>query len=111
MSNNILDQVEKYTGPRICPECGHQFPFWDFVRRYVMSYGLSKWHCHSCRTLIKCDFIKINFFWLLALVPFGLLFGVLISYVDLGIFNILFAIPFFAFVLLTFFYAKFEKVE
>ncbi|MEM8524869.1 MAG: hypothetical protein AAGG68_09505 [Bacteroidota bacterium] len=111
MSNNILDQVEDYIGPRTCPKCGHQFPFWKFVSRYVMSYGLSKWRCQSCGTLMKCDFIKLNFLWLLGLLPFGFLIGGLISYFGLGVHNLLFLIPFFAFVLLTFFYVKFEKVE
>lgn len=112
MSKDILDEVEKYTGPRTCPECGHQFPFREFVRQYAMSYGgVSKWVCPGCRELIKCDFIKIQFFWLVALVPCGFLFSVLVSSFDLGMLNIIYVIPYFAFVLLTFFYVKFEKYE
>lgn len=112
MSNDILDEVEKYTGPRTCPECGHQFPFGQFVRQYVMSYGgLSKWACQGCRELIKCDFVKVQVFWLIGIVPFGFLFSVLISYFDLGFLNIIFSAPFFAFALLTLYYAKFEKYE
>lgn len=111
MHNNILDEAEKYTGPRTCPVCGHQFPLGDFVRRYVMSYGLSKWHCQGCRELIQCDFIKIQFFWLLGLIPFSGLFGVLVYNSDLGLLNIIYVIPFFTFVILTFYYVKFEKCE
>lgn len=109
MSNDILDEVEKNTGPRTCPECGYQFPFEEFVRRYVMSYGLSKWPCKGCHKLIKCDFIKIQIMWLIGLLASGFLFGVMTSYFDLGLLNIIFLIPGFAFVLLTLFYAKFEK--
>lgn len=111
MSNDILDEVEKNTGPRTCPECGHQFPFWEFVKRYVMSYGLSKWHCHGCRELIKCDYIKIQIIWLFGLLVSGSLFGFLHSYFDWGFFNIIFVIPSFAFVFLTLFYVKFEKCK
>lgn len=111
MSNDILDEVEKNTGPRTCPECGYQFPFGAFVIRYVMSYGLSKWSCQGCRELIKCDFIKIQIMWFVGLMISGVLFGVLTTYLDLGLLNIIFLIPGFAFVLLTLFYVKFEKCE
>lgn len=111
MSNNILDEAEKYTGPRTCPECGHQFPFGDFVKRCVMSYGSSKWSCQACRTAIKCDLIKVQLFWLIGLLPFGFLFSVLRPYVDLGSFDFLLVVPFFAFVLSTLYYVKFEKQE
>lgn len=111
MREDILDEAEKYTGPRTCPKCGYQFPLGKFVRRYVMSYGLSKWPCYGCHEVIKCDFIKIQFYWLLGLLPFSFLFSVLITYADLGGGNVLYLIPFFAFVLLTFYYVKFEKYE
>ena len=87
MSNDILDEIERNTGPRTCPECGHQFPFGDFVRRYVMSYGLSKWSCQGCHKLIKCDFIKVQIIWLVGLLISGVLFSVLTFYFDLGAFN------------------------
>ncbi|MEO0726283.1 MAG: hypothetical protein AAFZ63_17200, partial [Bacteroidota bacterium] len=93
MHHNILDEAEKHTGPRTCPNCGYQFPFGKFVRRYVVSFGLSKWKCHACREVIKCDFIKLQFYWLLALLPCGFLFGVLDGYFDLGLFNIVFLLP------------------
>lgn len=111
MRNDILDEVEKNTGPRTCPECGYQFPFEEFVKRYVMSYGLSKWSCQDCRELIKCDFIKIQIMSLVGLLISGVLFGVLTFYFDLGLLNIIFLVPGFALVLLTFFYVKFEKYE
>ena len=110
MSNNILD-FEKNTGPRTCPECGYQFPFGEFVKRFVMSYGLSKWSCQGCRELIKCDSINIQIMLLIGLLISGVLFGVLTSYYDLGLLNIIFLIPGFAVVILTFFYVKFEKYE
>ena len=111
MNQDILDEREKYTGPRTCPECGHQFPFWKFVRRTVMSYGLSKWSCQGCNEVIKCDLIKLQLFWFLGLLPFGFLFSVMISYLDLGLFNVIYMIPFFAFVLITFYYVQFERHE
>lgn len=111
MRNDILDEAEEHTGPRTCPECGYQVPFAEFVRRTVMSYGLSKWHCQACRELIKCDLVKVQFLWLLGLVPFGFLFSILSTYADIGGGNIIYSIPFFAFVLLTFYYVKFEKEE
>ncbi|MEM6700346.1 MAG: hypothetical protein AAF599_18220, partial [Bacteroidota bacterium] len=86
-------------------------PFGKFVGRFVMSYGLSKWYCRSCGKSIRCDFIKIQFFWLLSLLPSGLLIGFLIHSFDWGWLNILFLIPSFAFVLLTLYYAKFEEVS
>jgi hypothetical protein len=109
MSNDILDEVEKYTGHRICPECGHQFPFRKFVSRYIMSYGLSKWACQGCRELIKCDFIKLQIIWFAGLVIFSFSFGLLNAYFDLGLLNIFILIAYLAFILLTLFYAKFEK--
>ncbi len=112
MHNDILDETEQYTGPRTCPECGYQFPLGKFVRRYVMSYGLSKWNCQNCGQAIQCDFIKLQFFWLLGLIPFGFLFGASLSYFDLdNSFSFFFLLPFFAFVLLTFYYVKFEKQD
>jgi len=109
--NEILDEAIKHTGPRICPECGYQFPFGEFVRRFVLSYGLSKWSCRSCREIIKCDFMKIQIMWLVGILINGGLFALVISYLDLGLFNLIFLIPFFIFVLRTLFYAKFEKYK
>ena len=111
MNKEILDEVEKYTGPRTCPECGHQFPVGEFVKRFVMGFGLSKWRCQGCRVLIKCDFIKIQMLTLAGLTISGILLGVLTSYFDLGLFNIIYLLPGFAFVFLTFYYVKFEKSE
>ncbi|MEL6835375.1 MAG: hypothetical protein AAFP77_20410 [Bacteroidota bacterium] len=111
MPNEILDEIEQHTGPRTCPVCGHQFPLGAFVRRYIRSYGLSKWNCQACQTPIKCDFIKVQFYWLLGLVPCGLLFSVLVAYLDLGLFNMIYLIPFFAFVLLTLYHVNFEQAS
>ncbi len=111
MSNDILDEIEKFTGPRTCPECGYQFPFWEFVRRFVMSKGLSEWHCQSCGELIKCDYILIQILWMVGLLVSGILFGVLLPYIGLALLNIIILILNFAFVLLTLFYVKFEKSE
>jgi len=109
MRNEILDEAEKYYGPRTCPECGHQFPFGLFVRRFIMSYGLSNWPCHNCHELLKCDFIKVYFYWLLGLLPFGFLFSLLMDHFDLGFFNIIFVAPFFLFYLSVLYYVKFER--
>lgn len=107
--NNILDEIEKYTGPRTCPECGYQFPFKEFVRKYVMSLGLSRWSCKSCRVTLKCDFVKIQILWLVGLVVSGILCGVLSAYFNLTLLNIIFVVLSFAFMLLTLYYLKFEK--
>lgn len=106
--NDILDEAERFNGPRTCPGCGFQLPFKKLMGRYVMTYGSSTWSCQSCGEFVKCDFIKIQFLWLIGLVPFGFLFGVLMSNYDLGLFNVIFGFPFFAYAFLTFYFAKFE---
>ncbi len=111
MNNNILDELEKFKGPRTCPECGYQFPLEKFVKRYIMAYGLSKRACQGCGELIKCDFITIQILSLAGLVISGILFAVATAYVDLGFFNFIFLLPGFALFLLAFYYVKFEKVE
>lgn len=111
MSNNILDETEKYTGPRTCPNCGHQFPFRDFFRRYIMSYGSSKWSCHGCGELIECDFVRVQIIWLVGILATGVLCGISNAYINLGVFNILFVILYFTFALRILYYAKFEKFE
>lgn len=109
-NNNILDEAEKHTGPRTCPNCGYQFPFRKFVRLYVLSYGLSKWSCQSCGELIGCGFVRLQIIWLIGILISSILVGVLTSYFDLDLFNILFLVPYFTFFLLTLFYVKFEKI-
>ncbi len=111
MHHNILDEPEKETNPRTCPACGFQFPFWTFVRKYAMAFGFSRWSCQSCGEQLKCDYIKMQVWWLLGLVPCALLMGISLSYFDLGAWNIIFVFPFYAFVLLTLYYAKFERYE
>lgn len=111
MSREILDDSIKYPGPRTCPECGFQFPFGEFVRRYMMAIGLSKWSCQGCRKLIKCDFIKIQILSLVGLTISGVLFGILLPYFNsvlLGIFSLILSC---AFVSLAFYYTKFEMVK
>ncbi|MEL6720133.1 MAG: hypothetical protein AAFO82_19955 [Bacteroidota bacterium] len=109
MSNNILDQVEKYTGSRTCPECGYQLPFGRFVSRFVMSYGFLKWSCQNCGESIKFNFIKLQLLWFAGLVVFGGLMGGLMFYLDLKSFNFIYMLPYFVFVLLTLYYARFQK--
>jgi len=115
MNEDILDKKEKHLGLRTCPECGHQFPFGRFVKRYlmlyIMSYGPSKWTCHSCRVLIKCDFIKVQIMWLIGFLILVAILGVLSSHFGLGLLSIIFFLFYFAFVLLTLFYVRFEKYE
>jgi len=109
MNKNILDETEKHTGPRICPNCGHQFPFRKFVRLYVMGYGLSKWACHGCGEVIKCDFVRVQIIWLVGILTTGILCGILNSYIYLGLFNIIFVMLYFAFALRVLFNVKFER--
>jgi len=109
MSNNVLDEVEKHTGPRTCPNCGYQFPFREFVRLYVMGYGLSQWTCQDCGESVKCDFVRVQIVWLIGILLTGVLFGIVNSYINLGNFNIIFIILYFAFALRTLFYVEFEK--
>jgi len=103
MNNDILDEAEKQSGPRICPECGYQFPFAKFVSRYLMSYGLSKWSCQGCQTLLKCDFMKIQMF--------GALCGLLMSYIGAGWSIAISLVLYFVFALRTLFYVEFAKYE
>ncbi len=109
MKKQILDEDIEYTGYRTCPKCAHQFPFFAFFKRYLMSYGLSKWTCQKCGQLIKCDFIKIQMIWLVGLLFSGGLFYILMPYLELSLLNIVVIILYLCFVLSTLFYAKFEK--
>lgn len=111
MRNNILDEAEKYTTPRTCPNCGHEYPLRTLVKRYIMSYGLSKWACPNCDTLIKCDFIRIQMIWFVGILLTGVLCGVLNAYFDLGLLNIIFVILYFAFALWVLSQAKFERYK
>ncbi len=97
MRNELLDEDIKYTGPRICPECGYQFPFEEFVRRYIMAFGLSKWSCRGCGEVIKCGFIKLQILSLIGLVIAGILFGFVSSYSDWDLLNIFFLLLGFVF--------------
>jgi hypothetical protein len=111
MKNKILDEEIKYEGPRICPECGYQFPFEEFVRRFIMAFGLSKWSCRGCGKVIKCGFIKLQILSLLGLVVAGVLFGLVSSYSDWALLNIAFLMLGFVLFLLPFYYVKFEKYD
>ena len=114
MNDNILDtpeETEKHTGPRICPVCGYQFPYWEFVRKYIVSYGLSRFMCRNCREVLKCDYIKIQIVWNIGTLIFGVLFWLALSYLNLGAFNFIFLILYLVFVFMTFYYLKFEKHE
>ena len=112
MRKDILDEVEKYEGARTCPECGYQFPVEEFVRQYVKAKGtLSKWSCKGCGELIKCDFIKLQILSLLGLVVAGIAFGLVSSYSDWGLLNILFLVLGFVLFLIPFYYVKFEKFK
>ena len=111
MRNDILDQIEKNTGPRTCPQCGYQFPLWPLVKRLVMSYGSTKWHCPNCGESLKCDTIKLQMIWLVSLLLYSVPLGVLIYYFDLGLLNIAYMIPYFVYVLFTFNQVNFKKSE
>jgi len=111
MPNNILDHNEQSKAPRSCPNCGYEFPFRPFVRRYILSYGMSEWACHSCGEMIKCDFVKLQMLWLLGIFVSAVLIGLLTSYFEMDLFNIFFIIPYFAFMLWTLYHAKFERLK
>ena len=105
----ILDEAEKHSGPRTCPECGYQFPYWEFVRKYITGFGMSKFRCRNCREVLKCDYIKIQMAWHIGTVVFGVLFWLSLAYLNLGVFNFIFLFLYLVFVFMTFHYLKFEK--
>lgn len=74
-----------------------------------MGFGLSEWACQGCGEQIKCDFVRVQMIWLAGMLLTGVLFGVINSYINLGIFNVLFVILYFGFALRTLFLVKFEK--
>lgn len=111
MNDKILDEIETHKGDRTCPNCGHQFALRRLLRLYIMGYGQSKWACPNCGELIKYDFVSIQIIWLLGLLFTGVLFGLINSYFDLGLFNLIFVVLYFGFALWILSEAKFERSE
>jgi len=111
MSNEILDLEDKYSGPRTCPNCGHQFPFEKFVNRFVMSFGLSKFSCQNCGAPLKCDYMKIQLTWGASLIPIGILFLFLKDYLSVGWLTIISLAIYMTVVLVTLYHAKFKRNE
>ena len=109
MSNEILDQVEENKRPRACPTCGEVYPFGKFVRRFVLSFGFLKWKCVGCGAVLKCDFVKLQFFWFIGLMVCLGLVALASTQFDFGNNSMLFLLPYFPFVLVTMYYVKFEK--
>lgn len=111
MSNEILDAEDKYSGPRICPNCGYQFPFEKFVNRFVMSFGLSKFSCRNCGTELKSDYIKIQLTWGASLIPIGIIFFTLKDYINVGWLSIISVGLYMLVAIITLYNAKFKKYE
>lgn len=111
MPPDILDEPIDKTGPRTCPHCGHRFPFNSFARRYGTAFGYSRWDCPRCGTRLTYDFSKLQLWWFVGIALTGVLYGFTSAYFDLGIFNLLYMLPYFGFVLVTLYYVKFERVE
>jgi ribosomal protein S27AE len=109
MRKNILDEADQLTGPRTCPECGHRFPLGVFMVRFVMSFGLSRWACQGCGTLLKCDFVKIQSIWFVGMLLIWGLGGLLVYYYDPNFFLPIFLLVNFAFIFITLYFVKFEK--
>lgn len=110
MSNDILDEKVKYNSPRTCPNCGHEIPFVKFVSRFLRSFGLSRWACHSCGTMIKCEYIKIQTLWTFGMLVSGALLYLLSAYFDMD-FLFIFLVVNVVFVFATFYHIKFELSE
>jgi uncharacterized protein (UPF0212 family) len=108
-NDNILDVVDKNTGPRTCPECGYQFSLLLFVKRYVMKFGFPKWTCPSCHEFIKYNYTKSNLIGAVGFIICIFLFQVLLSKIGLDLPNFIFLIPYFFFVLVQLNFDKFEK--
>ena len=110
MRPDILDEKIDETGPRTCPDCGYRFPFGVFVRRYGAAFGFSKWDCPRCGERLTYDFSKLQMWWFAGLVVTGVAYGFTSRYFDLGIFNLLYMLPYFGFMLVTLYYVEFERV-
>ncbi len=102
--NNILDSVDMDKGPRMCPECGYQFPLLLFVKRYVMKFGFPKWTCPNCQEYIKYNYTKANLVGLVIFIVSVILFVGLQSKLkwDLPILALLVPYFFFTLVFLNF---------
>ena len=109
MNNEVLDHIEENTKPRACPDCGQVYPFGKFVRRFILSFGFLRWTCSDCGEVLKCDFIKLQFFWFVGLVICLGLMAVVNSKFKFGEYSMLCLLPYFPFVLLTMYYMKFER--
>lgn len=109
--DEILDTVDKHKGPRTCPECGYQFPFSLFMKRYVMKFGFPKWTCPSCRKLIKYNFFKSNLIGAVIFFAFVFLFQGLKSTFGWDMPDFIFMIPYFFLALLLLNRDTFEEYK
>ena len=98
--NNILDEADKNTGPRTCPECGYQYTLLLFVKRYVMKFGFSKWTCPSCHEFIKYNYFKSNLIGAIVFLVCVFSFQGLQSSLGWDLPNYIFIIPYFFFALI-----------
>ena len=108
MQPNILDEPDAYSGPRVCPRCGHQYPYGRFVLRYVMAYGLGREHCPGCAARVEYDSVKIQVFWLIALVGSMLLLASLLPHFDRLVLGVAYVVANFVFILGSLYYVEFR---
>lgn len=107
--DNILDAVDKKTGPRTCPECGYQFPLSAFVKRYVMKFGFAKWTCPNCQKSIKYNYTKSNLIGAVGFIACVFAFQILPPKFGLELPNFSFLIPYFVFLLVQLNFDRLEK--
>lgn len=107
--DEILDAIEEKIGPRTCPECGYQFPYKLFVKRYILKFDVAKWKCPSCHELIKFNDFRFNVIG--AIIFFVCIFSFLFirSKFELDLPLLVFLIPFFTLILILVSFEKFEK--
>ncbi len=110
-NDNILDAAEKKSGPRICPECGFQYPVSLFIKRYVLKFGFSKWTCPNCSKLIKYNYYKSNLISLVGFLVCVFSFQALNSKFGFNLPFFLFLVPYFVFLFILLKNEKLEKHE
>lgn len=108
-NDNILDATDKELAPRTCPECGYQFSFLAFLRRYAIKFGFPKWTCPRCHQWIKYNYTKSNLlnaliFLLTALFCFGLSYGL-----GWRLPSFAFLFPYFVIMLVVLYFDKLER--
>ena len=107
--DKILDALEDKTGSRTCPECGYQFSFLLFVKRFVLKYGFKKWTCPNCQKFINYNYFRANFVMTIVFLVSIFLFLGIQSKFGWDLPNIIFIISYFAIGLVLLYFDTFEK--